>query len=435
MEGGSGRIRTPMHGGLQGRIGLLMYSFYRSFHVLSVALLLTSRLPTAFLDISLRSSSRRWWPAVPAPRRPRAIQRVAVAAALGLLIGSLLPVRAASPDSSRWTLVARTVTQDQGAWIVDYRLRHTGCTGIIVMPEEIAVKAEGWVSNSRVASHALPRWSSLVVSHGPELSASAEVIAASDEGHRCHERLVVSVCTEDQAASGNRAASQRGMATLGRPLAIPTAAEHTALLPLSVGPGIILRVRLRLDHQHILYGDYDPLLSARAVELTLGSTTVRDVVPLDREQYLAQPKFTWPEPPEERRDTRHAVSGPDSLHIEAHVPGHQYYRFPERPVRYSTRMRLKFWYLIATGTEGECCVVVAQYKETPVSWRKLVSSGLEQSLKTVGRWTKVERIVQIDAEATTLTLEFKIGGETEVGEMWIDDVSLEPVGSETASGP
>ena len=196
-----------------------------------------------------------------------------------------------------------------------------------------------------------------------------------------------------------------------------------------------MRVRLRLEHQHILYGEYDPLLAVRAVTLTLGSASVGDVVPLDREQYLAQPRFTWPEPPEERRDTRHAVSGPDSLHLEAHVPGHQYYRYLERPVRYSTKMRLRFWYLIAAGTEGDCKVRVAQYKETPISWRMLNNGGFEQCLKTVGRWTKVERIIQTESEATTLTLEFKIVGDTEVGEMWIDDVSLEPVGCDGPGGP
>jgi hypothetical protein len=206
-------------------------------------------------------------------------------------------------------------------------------------------------------------------------------------------------------------------------------------LPLSLGPSAIVRVRLRLEHQHILYGDYDPLLAIRAVTLTLGSTPVRDVVPLDREQYLAQPRFTWLEPPEERRDTRHAVSGPDSLHLEAHVPGHQSYRYPERPVRYNTKMRLRFWYLVAAGTEGECHVRVAQFKETPISFRTLNSGSFEQCLKIIGRWTKVDRIIQTESEATTLTLEFKIVSETEVGEMWIDDVSLEPMGCEVPGGP
>jgi hypothetical protein len=333
------------------------------------------------------------------------------------------------------SLVGRTVTQDQGAWVVDYRLRHTGKTGVIVTPEEIAVKVEGWVSNSRVSTHALPRWSSLVVTRGPDLSAVSEVIAAADESHRCRERLVFSVWTEDQDARATDLGDQPTDKVKGARTTAALMAEPATILPLSIGPGSIVRARLRLEHQHILYGDYDLLLAVRAITISLGSAPVRDVVPLDREQYLAQPKFTWTEPPEERRDTRHAVSGPDSLHLEAHVPGHQYYRYPERPVRYNTKMRLRFCYLIAAGTEGECKVKVGQYKETPVSWRQLSSGGFEQCLKTVGRWTKVERIIQTESEATTLTLEFKIVGETEVGEMWIDDVSLEPVGSEGPGGP
>jgi hypothetical protein len=333
------------------------------------------------------------------------------------------------------TLVDRTVTQDQGAWIVDYRLRHTGKTGVIITPDEIAIKVEGWVSNSRITSHAVPRWSSLLISHGHDLSAVSDVIIAADEAHRCRDRLIANVWSDDQGPFKLGTSVQPGVkAGAGQALAIPPV-EVTNLLPISLGPGTIVHVRLRLEHQHILYGDYDPLLSVRAVTLTLGSSPVRDVVPMDREQYLAQPRFMWNEPPEERRDTRHAVTGPDSLHLEAHVPGHQYYRYPERPVRYNTKMRLRFWYLIAAGTEGECRVRMAQFKDTPTSWRILNSGGFEQCLKTVGRWTKVDRILQTEPEATTLTLEFKIVGETEVGEMWIDDVSLEPVDGTTPGGP
>ena len=65
----------------------------------------------------------------------------------------------------------------------------------------------------------------------------------------------------------------------------------------------------------------------------------------------------------------------------------------------------------------------------------LNNGGFEQCLKTVGRWTKVERIIQTEAEATKLTLEFKIVGDTEVGEMWIDDVSLEPVSADDRGRP
>src|SRR5438067_45734 len=32
------------------------------------------------------------------------------------------------------TLVRRSVSQDQGAWVIDYQLRHTGSAGLILMP-------------------------------------------------------------------------------------------------------------------------------------------------------------------------------------------------------------------------------------------------------------------------------------------------------------
>ena len=322
------------------------------------------------------------------------------------------------------------MAQDQGAWVVDYRLRHTGSTGVIIAPEEIAVKVDGWVSNSRVASHAVPRHSLLTIAHGPELAVDSKVITAADEEHRCREKLIVTVAGDQcQATSKDKAQSSSSSSR---------AAGHSSAkpgLPLSLAPGGIVHVRLRLEHQHVLFGDYDPLLGVRAVEITLAGATVRDRVPLDREQYLAQPKATWPEPPDERRDTRHAVSGPDSLHLEAHVPGHHYYRFPDRPVRYGTKMRLQFWYLVAAGTEGEGRARIAQYKDTPTSWRLLNSAGFERCLKTVGRWTKVEHIFTTDAEATTLALDFHIAGDGDIGEMWIDDVSLEPVGCPGNTGP
>jgi hypothetical protein len=271
----------------------------------------------------------------------------------------------------------------------------------------------------------------------------SDVIAAVDEANRCREKLIVSVWSEDQSSGrvgagaprDHRAAEPAPVGNGGAAGREPSLASLGPGLLLSLAPGSIVHVRLRLEHQHVLYGDYDPLLAVRTVELSLGGGFVHDVVALDCEQYLALPRFTWPEPPVDRRDTRHAVSGPDSLHLEAHVPGHHYYRFPDRPVRYGTKMRLQFWYLIAAGTEGECRVRIAQYKDTPASWRMLQGGGFEKCLKPVGRWTKVEHVFTTEYEATTLALDFRIAGDTEVGEMWIDDVSLEPVGYPGRTGP
>lgn len=361
------------------------------------------------------------------------VRSVTTAPTLALALALLLaapPVRpATAADPPRLTVVSRTLTQDQGGWLVDYRVRYRGAAGMVVAPTEVLAKLEGWVSNSRVAAHAVPRWSSVVVSGPSGLTAAADVVTAADESQRCRERATVQVWSDDPADGPAAAEPPASPAAAGR-----AAGSETRQPILSVAPGATLRVRLRLEHVHVLYGDYDPLLGARSFELHLGSATLRDALPLDREQYLAQPRYTWPAPPEDRRDTRYYVSAPDSLHLEAHVPGNQYYRFPERPVRYATRMRLTYWYLIAAGTEGECRARVAQYKDTPAAWKVLSEGGHEECLATVGRWVKVERVFRTEPDATTLALDFRISG-SEVGEMWVDDVRLEPLSGPAPAGP
>ncbi len=257
-----------------------------------------------------------------------------------LILGAVATSTAIGGDEpKKLTLIDRCVTQDQGAWIIDYRLKYYGGTGVVVLPDEIAVRIEGWVSNSRIESHAIPKQSLLKIDHRADLSDVSEIISAPDDSHRCSERLLALVWTEDQ----NRATRHPSQRTSPSPsigvVPIAQAVQARSLLPLSIAPDGIVHIQLRLEHQHAIYGDYDPLLSMRTVELKLGSLVVHDIVPLDCEQYLALPRFTWPDPPVERRDTLHFISAPDSLHIEAHVAGNQCYRYPERPIRYNTKMR------------------------------------------------------------------------------------------------
>lgn len=340
----------------------------------------------------------------------------ALLTAIAMIATSCLSTRAASHESEPVPLVVveRSIIQDQGGWQVDYRLRHEGPTEINAAPAEIQAKVEGWVSNSRIANHAVPRMSSLSVSGQAGWSGSGDVITSADENQRCRERLVLQIWAGDEPDSP--------LFTVAKPSA------ESSERPLSIAPGAVIRVRLRLEHLHSLYGDYDPLLSQRTVELHLGSAVLRDLVPMEREQYLALPKSTWPSPPEDRLDTRHFISAPDSLHLEAHVTGNEAYKFADRPVRYGTKMRLKYWYLIASGTEGGCRVRITQYKETS-TFKILYEAAQEERLTKVGRWTKVERTFQTDREATSLALEFRINdpNDTRIGEVWIDDVSLEPV--------
>ena len=357
--------------------------------------------------------------------RTRSLLALAVAAAL--IPGVAMP-RAIAADEpaacrSALTLVERSIAQDQGAWVVSYRLRYCG-PSVTVGPSDVVAKVEGWVSNSRVASHAVPKLSAVNLAGSSGLSGLADVVASADDANRCRERVVAQVSTDEPCGNTHPTA------------AAAAAVKNAAPAPITLVPGATVRVRIKLDHVHFLYGDYDPLLGIRTLDLHLGAATLHDDIPLDREQYLAQSKAIWPDPPEDRRDRNHFVSGPDSLHLEAHVPGNQYYRYPERPVRYGTKMRLSYWYYIAPGTEGDCRARVAQYKDTPTAWKVLSDGAHEECLTKVGRWVKVERVFRTEADATTLALDFRITSSTDVGEMWIDDVTLEPAcGGVCQNGP
>ena len=103
------------------------------------------------------------------------------------------------------TLVRRSVSQDQGAWVIDYQLRHTGSTGLILMPSDVAVTIEGWVSNSRVCSHAVPRLARVTVSGTSAGSGTGDVIASAEESNRCREKVVVSVWADDGPLPENEA--------------------------------------------------------------------------------------------------------------------------------------------------------------------------------------------------------------------------------------
>jgi hypothetical protein len=364
------------------------------------------------------------------------LRLISMSLSQGLLVVAMTalghgPAGADEAAGNPFEIVSRSIVQDQGDWQVDYRLRHAGPSGLTVTAEDVSIRVEGWVSNSRIPGHAIPR-KSPTTSVPTGLQGVADVIPSDDEEQRCRERVALRIWAEDAAGNpvgralsseGNRDSNINGNSRGNE--------DADAAGPMiSLAPGATFRVRLRLEHRHVVYGAYDPLLGLRNVELAMGAARLSDVLPLDREQYVAQPARNAFEVPEDRRDTQYFHSAPDSLHLAAHIPGNAFFRFPEIPVRHGTKMRLRFSYLIAAGTEGACRARITQYKDSPVSWKVLADGRREELLGAVGRWTQVEIIFRTVSDATTLALDFRIEGpEVEAGELWIDDVSLEPLGA------
>lgn len=356
-----------------------------------------------------------------------------------IALGALVVLLAAdSPSGSKpappavpraWSVTQRAIGEGKATgryWQVDYLLRNDGPIAREIRPDALSAVVSGSVSNSRVPGHARPIASRVEASGKSGLSSSCDVIPSSDESRRCRQRLTLQAWPADKGCDPPdpiAKAAVRLVALTEQPM-------------VAIEPGKSLRVRLRLEHDHFLYGPHDALLGTRTVELKLGPDTVMDTLTLDRETDMPKrPTGTWPglnNPPSDRLDTRVFTSGPDSLHLEAHIPGNQSFRFKETQVRYGTRMRLRFWYLVARGTEGEGKASIVQYKDAPTAWKILTDGDICLPLGTVGRWVKVEKTFVTEAEATSLTLEFRLPGD--IGEMWIDDVALEPV-DDNAGGP
>ena len=68
------------------------------------------------------------------------------------------PAHAFHTLTDKLVLLHRSITQDQGAWVIDYELSCSNGAGVLLTPGDVSVSVEGWVSNSRVASHAIPRF-------------------------------------------------------------------------------------------------------------------------------------------------------------------------------------------------------------------------------------------------------------------------------------
>lgn len=377
---------------------------------------------------------------------PTIDRRPAVAGLLLALLASLtlsLPLSPASRASETdetppcpspcWTITSRVISQEQAhgqVWQADYVLRLDAppSESVVLTPSNVQAVVDGWVSNSRVAGHATPRRSTLSIS-GLRSSSESEVLSARDESRRCRERGALLLWPADSRETPlNSIYFLTASASL----------SPVQSLPIVIPGGTSVRIRLRLEHDHFLYGPYEPLLGTRSLTLRLASAQVRDTLPMDQELCPARSLDTWPlhQPTPDRLDPEVFVSPPHSLHLEAHIPGNGYFRFTG-PVRYSARVKLTYWYLVAPGTEGETRERITQLKQGTLReggsvYRSLPDGEQEHFLTTEGRWTHVERVFLTESEATSLTAEFRLSGD--VGEMWLDDVTLEPLG-EAPSGP
>jgi hypothetical protein len=337
-----------------------------------------------------------------------------------------------------WAVAGRSVGLERGpsglCWRLEYRLRNIGPEETTIEPADLAVSVTGAVSNSAVPGHERSRPSRVEVKGGFARTATCEVLASTDEASRCRERLIMKAWLPGR---GPRPVLAEVREQADRETGKEKDGEAGAATPLRVAPGGELAVWAWLEHEHPLHGPSYALLGSRAIEFQIGAEDIRDRVALDRPRPLPATELaaSWPpRPPDEMIDARVFLTAPESLHLEVNVPGKQSHRFPDyRTVRPGGRVLLRFWYLKAPGTDAQAQVRVTQYRDLPRSWRTLHEGEVIEELPLTGRWARVERLVRVEPEATSLAIEARlIGGMT--GDLWLDDISIDPMDI-TLAGP
>ncbi len=291
--------------------------------------------------------------------------------------------------SSAWT--------EGGTCVADIELLNDSAAPVELNPEELTITYRGVVSNSACKAHTVP---ARVEGRVNGIGRAAHVLVRASDCDR--ERCVETASVELLGADGR---------------------DQRRIVSVAPGEGIILRIRFQ--HEHFLFGRYDPLIGQRELLLSWGPVFAKLRLVHEQPQSFQGAGEINLEPSPSRQDPTFYSSAPGSLYLAADIPGYQYYRFADVPVRYGSYWLLRFRYAIALGTTASCRVRIVEYQDAPRYWRRL-GGGFDCELVRQGGWVTFERRFRVGPETTTLALDFRLTG-SDVGEMWVDDVQLIPL--------
>jgi hypothetical protein len=340
--------------------------------------------------------------------------------------------------------VTRSAYQRDAQWVIDYTVKNTSPAPVQLATANVRVKVDCWVSNSNVPGHGVPRLS-LIEGNGIVKTAQCEVIKHSDTALQCQEKMSLSILqngkpvkpgtqtvtlppepdtvnTGGDEGENEEMKMARGEEPPPQP-PTPRTEEKPVDTTVTIPSGGEVILRITLQHMHEMYGDLDLLLGTRSCRVDfdqLGNWSDAAIECVDPR--VVVPAVSIPEPGEDHRDKRYFISAPDSLYLAAHIPELKNYGLKEQSVRYSWKYRVRFYYLVATGGDGESRVRIKQAHDSANSWKQLSEYNVDEKLK-VGRWYVFDKIVTTQPNANTLRVEFRITDE--IGEMWIDNLTIE----------
>jgi hypothetical protein len=303
--------------------------------------------------------------------------------------------------------ISRRFVQDQGAWRIYYEFEYRGEAVKPITPETVELQIKGAVSNSAVPRHGTPGpiAHEIFVSGATEFTGKTRILPAENPGDpvdECHEKATLKVFYHHRETA---TFELRDRDTFG--------------------------VEIYLEHLHEIYGEYEPLLGRREILLKMNGLILLDELDLRSSQYSAHPTYALPDPACEWRDAHFFLKPPHSYYVDESEAFH-YLEFSHVPVKAGSRLSLEFYYFVAERSAGDIQFEMNQYSIGKNHFKS--RPHVKENLPARGRWTKINRKIEIDSSANALTLVFRIT-DSPGGDLWIDEISLHPIGGVNAQQP
>ena len=317
------------------------------------------------------------------------------------MIGSLI-LAVAMTTGVELIKTSREVRQDKGTWVVSYKLRSPFGEEAFVRRSDVVMTLAGTASNSAVPGDGVCREFRIIAS-------DAEKSPGNFGRHAIH-------LDESDARSCRMA------------IRVEMGDKDAAV----ISPGRDLDLRIFFEHNHFVYGIWEPILGNWSLGVDMGEFQFRDRLKLDMAE-RARPDLAI-NVGEGSRDETYSKSAVNSVYFASHDPCKNNVSVNNIPVRYGTKLRFSFRYLVAVGTEGEPCVELRQETDVGNMWKRIYDADMTIVLTTVGKWHEYSGIINVDGSGSLLDVRFRLAS-SDVGEVWISDLQLKEVGFSASGNP
>ena len=196
------------------------------------------------------------------------------------------------------TILDRQISQENfntkerignSGWKIIYKLKYCGKEPIELSTTDINFEYKASVSNSSVPSHIRPIKISAEWLLAESNQKSIPVISHSNDRYKCKEIIKIAFST------GLKKETEPFKGTL-------------YFIPLKLIPEQEFWCYLTLEHEHFLYGNYNLLLGEREIKIKISNFYFLDKILLEEEYFPIRSKIGLNKIPDERLDTRPAVS-------------------------------------------------------------------------------------------------------------------------------